>query len=102
MIVLLGKINLRELNNMKCSFEIDYLRKNTIIEKQFHNFSVEKKTATTKIDRLVALWLIEKHRKQIVIIKPEYRVIRVNVPYFTDWVILQNDFLPQVGEYFLN
>jgi len=87
---------------MKCSFDIDFKRKTIFVEKKLSTLSTELKRKTTEIDRIVSLWLIEKQRKTILITKPNYKVIRVNVPYFTDWVILQNEYLPHAGEYFLN
>jgi hypothetical protein len=87
---------------MKCYQEIDFKRKTISVEEKLYTLSTELKRKTTKIDRIVSLWLIEKQRKTILITKSNYKVIRVNVPYFTDWVILQNDYLPIVGEYFLN
>jgi len=87
---------------MKCKFEIDYFKSNILAEKKIFTTSTELKRVTNKIDRIVSLWLVEKQLKQILITRPNYKVIRVNVPYIADWVILQNEYLPMTGEYFLN
>ena len=87
---------------MRCKFEIDYNRPTTFIDRKIFNISTERKIKTTSIDRIVSLWLIEKQIKKVLIVKDKYKIISVHVPYFSDWVILQNDYLPVTGEYFLN
>jgi hypothetical protein len=87
---------------MKCYGEIDFKRSTIDIEEKLYNLSTELKRNTISIDRLVSLWLIEKQVKKVLIVKDKYKIISVHVPFFTDWVILQNDYLPIQGEYFLN
>jgi len=87
---------------MRCYSEIDYKRKTIDIEERLYNLSTELKRKTISIDKLVSLWLIEKQVKKVLIVKDKYRIISIHVPYFTDWVVLQNDYLPVQGEYFLN
>lgn len=87
---------------MKCNFEIDYHKPTTFIDRKIFNISTELKRTTISIDRIVSLWLIEKQIKKVLIVKDKYKIISVHVPYFSDWVILQNDYLPIAGEYFLN
>ena len=87
---------------MKCYGEIDYLKRTIDIDRKPFTFSTELNRNTIQIDRVVALWLLEKQRKSISIDKEKYKVISVYIPYFTNWVILQNDYLPHLGEYFLN
>jgi hypothetical protein len=87
---------------MKSYGEIDFLKRTISIEKKSRIISTEKKRNTVVIDRLVALWLLEKRVRTVSIDREKYKVISVHVPYFSDWVILQNDYLPMAGEYFLN
>ncbi len=87
---------------MKYSFDIEYRRPTVAIDRTVKNISTELKRKTTVIDRIVATWLIEKQESYVVIDKPTYKVIRVNVPIPFDFVYLQNDYLPNKGEYFLN
>lgn len=87
---------------MQCNFEIDFLRKTIAIEKRSQTLTTELKRATIAIDRIVSLWLLEKRVTTVVIDKEKYKVVTISVPYFSDWVILQNDYLPIQGEYFLN
>lgn len=87
---------------MKYSGEIDFKKSTISIEKKVYNISTELKRNTISIDRIIALWFLEKQTKQILIDRETYRVIRVNVPVPFNWVNLQNDYLPLEGEYFLN
>ena len=87
---------------MKCKFEIDYFKKTINIERRRNIFSTELKRNTIAINRIIALWLLEKRIKTVAINKDKYKIISIHVPYFSDWVILQNDYLPIYGEYFLN
>jgi len=87
---------------MKCYGEIDYLKRTITIDRKKSTFSTSLNRNTIQIDRTVALWFLEKQRKSISIDKEKYKVISIYIPYFSDWVILQNDYLPHVGEYFLN
>jgi hypothetical protein len=87
---------------MRCYGEIDFHRPTTVIEKISSTIQTNLNRRIISIDRVVALWLLEKQRSTISIDKETYKVISVYVPYFTEWVILQNDYLPQAGEYFLN
>lgn len=87
---------------MKCCFDIDYFKRTTTIERKSYTFSTSLNRNTIQIDRVIALWFLEKQRKNISIDKEKYKVISFHIPYFSDWVILQNDYLPLAGEYFLN
>lgn len=87
---------------MKCNFEIDYLKRMIDIERKPYTFSTALDHNTIQIDKVVALWFLEKSIKKISIDKEKYKIISVYVPYFSDWVVLQNDYLPHAGEYFLN
>jgi hypothetical protein len=87
---------------MRFNFEIDYLQKKITIDIKKSNIFTEYKSKTLSIDRLITLFAIEKIKKNIYIDRFKYKAIRVNIPYFSDWVILQNDYLPISGEYFLN
>lgn len=87
---------------MKCYFEIDFLKRVTSIERTSISIETELKRKTISIDRIVALWLAQKARKTITIDRFTYKVIRVNIPVPFDFVYLQNEFLPNKGEYFLN
>ena len=87
---------------MQCNFEIDFLRKTIAIEKRSQTLTTELKRTTIAIDRIVALWLLEKRVTTVSIDKEKYKLVTISVPYFSDWVILQNDYLPIQGEYFLN
>jgi len=87
---------------MKYDFEIDFLKRTIGIDRKLYTFSTELNRSTIQIDRVIALWFLEKQRKNISIDKEKYKVISVYIPYFSDWVMLQNDYLPYLGEYFLN
>jgi len=87
---------------MQCNFDIDFLRKTIAIEKRSQTLTTELKSTTIAIDRLVALWILEKRVTTVSIDKEKYKLVTISVPYFSDWVILQNDYLPIQGEYFLN
>jgi len=88
---------------MRCYGEIDFLKKTISIEKKEpYTFSTDLKRNTITIDRVVALWLLDKKLRIISIDREKYKVISVYIPYFSDWVNLQNDYLPYLGEYFLN
>jgi hypothetical protein len=56
-------------------------------------YSITKTSIREKIEYLIS---------SIKIDKSTYRVITVNIPFPFDFVILQNDYLPTKGEYFLN
>lgn len=87
---------------MKCYGEIDYFKKTIDIDRKNSTISTEFKRNTITIDRVVALWVLEKQRRTISIDREKYKVISIYIPYFSDWVILQNEYLPIQGEYFLN
>lgn len=87
---------------MRCYSEIDFKRKTISIEEKLFDIFIELKRKTFSVDRIFILYLLEQKRKQIAIDKMKYKVISIYIPYFTDWVILQNDYLPNSGEYYLN
>lgn len=87
---------------MKCYKEIDFKKSTIDIDRKLFNIITERKRSTTAIDRIIALWFLEKQRKIVSIDKEKYKVITVRIPYPEDWVILQNEYLPFLGEYFLN
>jgi hypothetical protein len=86
---------------MRCYSEIDYIKKTIEIERKRHTFSTELHHDIIIINRILLSWFLEQKRNTISIDK-EYKVFSIYVPYFTDWVLLQNDYLPYNGEYFLN
>ena len=87
---------------MKCEFEIDYLKKNISIERQNFNRILDLKKSTVVIDRVVASWLLEKKVSTVFIDKEKYKIISIYIPQYSEWVILQNGYLPISGAYFLN
>jgi hypothetical protein len=87
---------------MKCKFDIDFKRPTTLLNFKRPTISTELKRNTIFINRLISRWLIEKQTKKIFIDRIKYKIVRVNVPVPFDFVILQNDYLPTKGEYFLN
>jgi len=89
---------------MKCVFEVDYLKKNIEIDRKLSTLSVNKKLSTITIDKIVKAWLLEKRKSTVSIDKEKYKIItvRVPIPGVSDWVIVQNDYLPTQGSYFLN
>jgi len=85
--------------------EIDYIKKTITIEKKISLISSELKRNPVMINRILPIWSLERQIVQIghiSIDRFKYKVIRINVPFYSDWVILQNEYLPTQGEYFLN
>ena len=87
---------------MQCNFEIDYFKKTLAIDRKLSTKSTEFKRSTIAINRIIASWILEKQTKSISIDREKFRTIPIYIPYFTDWVTLQNEYLPYLGEYFLN
>ena len=87
---------------MQCNFDIDYFKKTLAIDRKLNTYSTEVNHSTIKIDRIVSSWLLEKQSSTVLIDKEKFRTIPIYIPYFTDWVNLQNEYLPYLGEYFLN
>lgn len=87
---------------MKCSFEIDYLRKNTEIDRKLSTISTEFKNKTLFIEKILSTLSIEKKKKTSVLVDYNGAVIKIYIPINADWAVLQNNFLPSKGQYFLN
>lgn len=87
---------------MKCNFEIEYLRPEIKIDRRLSTFSTEYKRKTNSIERILDLISIERKKKTAVLVKYNGAVIKIYVPINTDWIWMQNRFLPTKGQYFLN
>lgn len=82
--------------------KIDYLRKTTTLERKSYTVNVNLKKTPVIIDRIQVAWLLEKRKRRISIERSKYKILTINIPMYSDWVILHNDYLPVQGEYFLN
>lgn len=88
---------------MLCRKEIDFKKRPVQIENRINLFAISQIKLVNSIELFKkTIAIIEKSPYKIEIKQSQYKIIRFNVPVPFNFVILQNDYLPLKGEYFLN
>lgn len=84
-------------------FQIDYNRKIISVEKDNFTFDISKFNKTTEIENISRRFHINC-LKHIIGIEKNYTIQNqiIRQAYYTDWTILQDEYLPKSGMYCLN
>ena len=88
---------------MRCYFQIDAKKTCHQLDRIDNTISIDFLSKEIDIDYVRTISEIERTNRCLIgIDRPKYKVIRVNIPVSIDFSNLQNRFLPNTGEYYLN
>jgi len=87
---------------MSNTINIDFKKIKHTIETKNAVPSIELNKTIVQINNIAIRKAIEIKKETVSIEKARFEVKIVYIPYFSDFAILQNDYLPNMGEYFLN